>query len=95
MKALKTLLCATFALSAAAVAMPPTMVSAHEGSLDSLGCHYGRNHRDYHCHEGIFAGQSFLSRGFLMRNWNRLKGEAIKKQHEGGQNKDDDGGEGR
>ncbi|HXV73201.1 MAG TPA: hypothetical protein VD713_00570 [Sphingomonadales bacterium] len=88
MNFLKIALCAAWVLTAAGMtAATPSMASAHEGETDSLGCHYGRNHRDYHCHEGVFAGQSFPSRGYLVRNYNRLKGEAEKEQ--AGESRDD------
>lgn len=83
MKAVKIFLCAAFVLSAASVSVAvPSVAGAHEGALDSLGCHYGRNHRDYHCHEGLYEGMSFPSRGYLMRNYARFKAEAEKKQAE-------------
>jgi len=83
MKPLKILLCSAIALSAAAAtAAAPRAAGAHEGEVDSLGCHYGRNHRDYHCHKGLYAGMSFPSRGYLMRNYGRFKAEAEKKQAE-------------
>lgn len=34
---------------------------AHNGGLDSLGCHHDRKHGGYHCHEGPLAGRSFMS----------------------------------
>lgn len=83
MKALKILLCTAIAVSAAGLSVAaPSVALAHEGALDPLGCHYGRNHRDYHCHEGLYAGRSFPSRGYLMRNYGRFKAEAEKKQAE-------------
>ena len=40
----------------------PSIVSAHGGSLDSLGCHHNRKQGDYHCHRGELAGQHFASK---------------------------------
>jgi hypothetical protein len=34
----------------------------HDGQLDSYGCHYGKDRKDYHCHEGAFKGGSFDSK---------------------------------
>ena len=39
-----------------------TLVHAHGGGLDSLGCHHDRKHGGYHCHRGPLAGQSFASK---------------------------------
>ena len=39
-----------------------TGVRAHQGGLDSYGCHYDLDAGGYHCHQGQFAGQSFPSR---------------------------------
>jgi hypothetical protein len=35
---------------------------AHEGKLDSYGCHYDKENKDYHCHEGVFRGGVFDSK---------------------------------
>jgi hypothetical protein len=67
-------LAGSFLVSAGAFTVTlPFEAAAHEGKLDSLGCHYARNHRNYHCHEGIMEGRTFGSKGEAMRNWNRLK----------------------
>lgn len=85
MKSLKIVLAATFMASAATftVSLPGT-VMAHEGKLDSMGCHYARNNRNYHCHEGRLEGKTFRSRAEAIRNYNRLK--------DADDNDDDDGG---
>lgn len=54
----------------------PSVAGAHEGETDSLGCHYARNNRNYHCHEGTMEGMTFQSKGEAMRNWNRMKNTA-------------------
>jgi len=83
---MKLALVGSFLLTTGAFSLSlPTVASAHEGKLDSMGCHYARNNRNYHCHEGPLAGTTFKSRGEAIRNWNRLKRA---REHE----KDDDGG---
>jgi len=83
MKTLKLALAGSFLLTTGAFSLSlPTVASAHEGKLDSLGCHHARNHRNYHCHKGVLEGKTFQSRGEAIRLFNRLK--AAKK-------KDDDG----
>jgi hypothetical protein len=46
--------------------LPPS-VSPHDGKLDSYGCHYTQEHKDYHCHEGAFKGASFESKIEMIR----------------------------
>jgi len=36
-------------------------VSAHELALDGNGCHQDGKYGKYHCHEGKYAGESFVS----------------------------------
>lgn len=80
MKMLKLALCASFAVSAAGLGIAvPATAAAHDGALDSMGCHYARAHRNYHCHEGTYAGMEFQSKGEAMRNFARLKHEAKKR----------------
>ncbi len=50
------LLPAIFLLLAAAPAL------AHDGYLDSYGCHYVQATGRYHCHRGPLAGKSFKSK---------------------------------
>lgn len=45
----------------------PLSAYAHDGKLDSYGCHYDRERKDYHCHEGVFKGGSFDSRIQMIR----------------------------
>jgi hypothetical protein len=40
---------------------------AHDGKLDSYGCHWDRERKDYHCHEGAFRGGSFDSKMEMIR----------------------------
>ena len=35
---------------------------AREGELDAYGCHYDKERKEYHCHDGVFKGGSFDSR---------------------------------
>ena len=46
-------------------AQVPT-VSPHGGGLDNFGCHRDRQRGEYHCHRGMFAGQSFNSRAEML-----------------------------
>ena len=45
----------------------PFTAYPHEGDLDSYGCHYDINRRDYHCHQGEFRGRSFDSKIQVMQ----------------------------
>ena len=36
--------------------------SAHEGALDSFGCHPNVAHGSYHCHTGLLNGLGFVSK---------------------------------
>lgn len=40
---------------------------AHEGMLDSYGCHTNLADKIYHCHTGALAGQQFKSRADMQR----------------------------
>ena len=48
------------------------VAQAHEGKIDSMGCHYARNHRNYHCHKGKLKDRTFKSRAEAIRNYNRI-----------------------
>jgi hypothetical protein len=37
-------------------------VAAHGGGLDGIGCHNDNKVRNYHCHRGSCAGQTFASK---------------------------------
>ena len=39
----------------------------HEGELDSYGCHYDKEQKNYHCHDGVFKGGSFPSKIEMIR----------------------------
>lgn len=40
---------------------------AHEGALDSYGCHPNIAHGSYHCHRGPLAERQYDSRGDMVR----------------------------
>jgi hypothetical protein len=42
-------------------------VYPHDGELDSYGCHYDKEQKNYHCHEGVFKGGSFSSKIEMIR----------------------------
>ena len=48
----------------------PRVADAHDDKLDVYGCHYEKNHKVYHCHQGMFKGGSFDSRTQMVQ---RLK----------------------
>lgn len=86
MKTIKMFLVASFMFSATAFSVAvPDVALAHENKLDSMGCHYARGHRNYHCHEGKLKGRTFKSRAEAIRNFNRLK------RDDNGDSDDDDG----
>jgi hypothetical protein len=39
----------------------------HEGELDAYGCHYDKDQKNYHCHDGVFKGGSFPSKMEMIR----------------------------
>lgn len=87
MRTMKSLLVVTFFTSTITTLSLSDIAPAHEGGtkLDSLGCHHGRNHRDYHCHKGLLEGMTFKSKGEAIRNLNRIRAAKEKEQE------DDDG----
>ncbi len=87
MKFTKFILIGSFLFSGGAfTASFSDVAAAHEGKLDSMGCHYARGNRNYHCHEGKLKGRTFRSRAEAIRNYNRLKNSPVKDD-------EDDGGE--
>lgn len=74
MKFLKIVLSASFLFTSVAFTGSfATTAQAHEGKIDSMGCHYARNHRNYHCHKGKLKGRTFKSRAEAIRNYNRIQ----------------------
>jgi hypothetical protein len=61
----RVLLCFTLSLFLSLVVPHP--VYAHEGELDSYGCHSDKDQKNYHCHEGVFKGGSFPSKIEMIR----------------------------
>jgi hypothetical protein len=45
----------------------PYTTYPHEGELDTYGCHYDKNQKNYHCHDGVFKGGSFPSKMEMIR----------------------------
>jgi hypothetical protein len=45
----------------------PHPIYPHEGELDSYGCHYDKDQKNYHCHDGVFKGGSFPSKIEMIR----------------------------
>ena len=54
-------------LSLSALLVVPRSTYPHDGELDSYGCHYDKEQKNYHCHEGIFKGGSFPSKIEMIR----------------------------
>jgi hypothetical protein len=49
----------------------------HKGKTDAEGCHTDKKKKEYHCHQGKFAGQHFKSRDEMLR---KARQERHKKQ---------------
>ena len=45
----------------------PNSLSAHDGELDTYGCHYDRERKNYHCHQGVFKGGVYESKIEMIR----------------------------
>jgi hypothetical protein len=56
-----------FALSLFLSLVVPHPTHPHEGELDSYGCHYDKDQKNYHCHDGVFKGGSFPSKLEMIR----------------------------
>lgn len=52
----------------------PIPTDAHDGVLDQFGCHYDKEHKNYHCHRGEFKGGSFDSKTEMIQ---RLKAQYL------------------
>src|SRR5436309_14577998 len=50
------------AITLLSILVVPVLAHASEGKLDAYGCHYDKERKEYHCHEGVFKGGSFDSR---------------------------------
>jgi hypothetical protein len=49
----------------------PSVADPHNGELDVYGCHYDKERKDYHCHQGMFKGGSFDSKMEMIRRLRR------------------------
>jgi hypothetical protein len=56
-----------FTLSLLLSFVVPLPAGPHEGELDSYGCHYDKDQKNYHCHQGVFQGGSFPSKMEMIR----------------------------
>jgi len=54
------------AIYSISIFMLPSLSLAHDGSLDSYGCHHDRKQGGYHCHSGEFAGEVFSSKDEML-----------------------------
>ena len=45
----------------------PISAYPHDGELDSYGCHYDKDQKNYHCHQGVFQGGNFPSKMEMIR----------------------------
>jgi hypothetical protein len=51
-----------FAVATVLILAMNSLVLAHGGGLDSLGCHNDRKAGNYHCHRGPLAGKVFKNK---------------------------------
>jgi hypothetical protein len=56
-----------FTLSLLLSLVVPHPADPHEGELDLYGCHYDKDQKNYHCHDGVFKGGSFPSKIEMIR----------------------------
>jgi len=57
---------ASGAAVAAVLLFTAPMLPAHDGTLDSYGCHVNLAHKIYHCHTGPLAGEQFKTRAEML-----------------------------
>jgi hypothetical protein len=62
-----TIVLLALTLSLFVLLVVPRYSHSHDGELDSYGCHYDKEQKSYHCHEGIFKGGSFPSKIEMIR----------------------------
>jgi hypothetical protein len=53
---------------------------AHEGMLDSYGCHPNVAHGSYHCHAGVLAQRQYKSREQMLRSYKEREQERLQQQ---------------
>jgi hypothetical protein len=65
----------SFALLLSIIIGSPFISSAwpHGGGIDTYGCHHDRKFGGYHCHQGAFAGQAFISQAEMLAALKDLK----------------------
>jgi hypothetical protein len=62
-------------LSLTTVLLSAGPLHAHSGGLDAYGCHHDRKHGGYHCHQGPFAGQAYVSKQEMLNALEALNQE--------------------
>lgn len=61
--------------SGVALGLIALSASAHEGALDSFGCHPNVAHGSYHCHDGLLRGQGYASKEMMLRAYQERQQE--------------------
>jgi hypothetical protein len=54
-------------LSLLVLLVVPRPSHSHDGEQDVYGCHYDKDQKNYHCHDGMFKGGSFPSKMEMIR----------------------------
>jgi hypothetical protein len=62
-----------FPLIVVLILLCPIRLAAHGGGLDQFGCHHDRKRGGYHCHRGVFSGQSFNSQVEMLETLEALQ----------------------
>ena len=57
----------------------PGLASAHDGPLDSYGCHRNEAMGTYHCHLGALAQHNFKSKANMLEALKEIKKKQRKK----------------
>jgi hypothetical protein len=58
---------------------------AHEGVLDSYGCHRNVAHGSYHCHSGLLADRQYKTREQMLRAYKEREQEQQQRLRRPGQ----------
>ena len=53
---------------------------AHDGPLDSYGCHQNIAHGSYHCHAGVLADRQYKSRAEMLKARNEKEQERAQQE---------------
>ena len=48
---------------------------AHDGAIDSFGCHPNVSHGSYHCHEGYLAGRAYTTKSKMLEAYREREQE--------------------